>query len=251
MRSFLIILAAACLFSCGTPPPLDEADISAYRQLQAARAEQFRSAAYLIDLRVNDGGTKFSVSTELYFSGDSVGFYGRGYFGRGAFKGSIIDGLIMVYFDGRNEYFGMPEEELRAGSDCAEPGEVLLYMLSLFSGRHRAGDDIAVVSAAKRTARYSEGRFQGTVVLAGNKREYPMREFLINPACGDSITLAYSSFRAEFPFYQITEGRYDNVERDFHVRGFVREQRYNIDIARKKFALDIPADATRIEKMGD
>lgn len=251
MRFCLVILAAGCLLSCAAPPPLDEANISAYRQLQAARADQFRSAAYLIDLRVNDGGTKFSVSTELYFSSDSVGFFGRGYFGRGAFKGNIIDGLITVYFDSRNEYFAVPETELRAGADCAEPGEILLYMLSLFSGRHRAGNDIRLISAAKRMAYYSEGRFEGTVVLAGNKREYPMRESLIDPACGDSITLAYGTFRTEFPFYQIMESRYDNDERDFHARGFVREQRYNIALAPRKFALDIPAEATRVDKLGN
>jgi hypothetical protein len=251
MRLLVVILAAGCLLSCAAPPPLDEASISAYRQLQAARVDQFRSAAYLIDLRVNDGGTKFSVSTELYFSGDSVGFYGRGYFGQGAFKGNIIDSQITVYFDSRNEYFAVPENRLSSETDCAEPGEVLLYMLSLFSGRHRAGDDITMVSAAKRMTRYSEGRYEGSVVLAGNRREYPMREILVDSACGDTITLAYSSFRAKFPFYQITEGRYDNAEWDFHVRGFVREQRYNIEVAPKKFALDIPPDATRIEKLGN
>ncbi|MDD4051720.1 MAG: hypothetical protein PHR28_07480 [candidate division Zixibacteria bacterium] len=251
MRPLVVILAAGCLLSCGTPPPLDEATVSAYRQLQAARVDQFRSAAYLIDLRVDDAGTKFSVSTELYFSGDSVGFYGRGYFGRGAFKGNIIDGQITVFFDSRNEYFAMSEEQLRAGADCAEPGEVLLYMMSLFSGRHRAGDDLVLVSAAKRKAQYSEGRYEGTVTLAGNQREYPMREILVNSPCGDSITFAYSSFRAKFPFYQITEGRYDNAAWDFHVRGFVREQRYNTEITPKKFVLDIPADAVRVEKLGN
>jgi len=250
MRPLLVILAAGFDLSCSAPPPLSDADLSAFRQLQAARADQFRSAAYLIDLRVNDSGNKFSFSTELYFSGDSVGFYGRGYFGKGAFKGTIIDGLVTLYLDGRNEYFVTREEKLLTETACAEPGEVLLYMLSLFSGRHRAGDDLLLVSAAKRTARYLDGRFAGTVSLAGKQRQYPMREWLVSPACGDSITLAYGSFRSEFPFYQISEGRYDNERQDFHVRGFVREQRYNIGLPGKKFALEIPADAVRVDKLG-
>lgn len=250
MRFVSIILAAGLFLSCTPPPPLDEADLSAFRQLQAARSEQFHSAAYLIDLRVDDGGNKFSVSTELYFSGDSVGFYGRGYFGKGAFKGNIIDGLVTLYLDGRNEYLLARQDSLQAGTDCAEPGEVLLYMLSLFSGSHRAGSDLVLVSAAKRTARYAEGRFAGTVHLAGKQRQYPMREWLVSPACGDSITLAYGSFRSKFPFYQVSEGRYDNDRQGFHVRGFVREQKYNIDLPGKKFVLDIPADAARVDKLG-
>ena len=72
------------------------------------RARQFQSAAYLIDLRINDNGRKFSVSTELYFSGDSIGFYGRGYLGKGAFKGNVINDIVTVYFKSRNEYFTAP-----------------------------------------------------------------------------------------------------------------------------------------------
>ena len=122
MRWAGIVLVITAVIGCAPTAPLDEAAVSAYRQVQQARAEQLHSAAYLIDVRINDQGNKYSVTSELYVAGDSVGFYGRGYLGRGVFKGRITDDTATIYFEREQEYFSAGADWLRSGADCARPG---------------------------------------------------------------------------------------------------------------------------------
>jgi DNA-dependent RNA polymerase auxiliary subunit epsilon len=56
-------------------------------------------------------------------------------------------------------------------------------------------------------------------------------------------------FSREFPFYRTTALLYYNWQKDFRVRGFIREQQYNIDIPVKKFTVDIPASAKRLDSL--
>ncbi len=215
-----------------------------------SRIVAFKSAAYLLDLRINDNGNKFTVTTELYFSGDSVGFYGRGYFGKGTFKGNIINDLATIYFRSENEYYEEMIGDFNSGVDCADASEVLIYVLSrLGSGNRKSGggessDLIDRVAVAKNEFKTEAGRFDRYLKL--NKRGIPIRDKLIDPICGDSIVFKYYDQKREFPFYKMENFLYYNEPTKFRARGFVREQKYNIKIGPSKFVVEIPPSANRI-----
>jgi hypothetical protein len=252
MRFSIIVVLCLSIVSCA-PYRAGRVDgkkvIRDYSDISIQRSGLFQSAAYLIDLRINDDGKKFSVTTEAYFSGDSVGFYGRGYIGKGAFKGNIIHDLVTIYFSSENEYFSGALAELNSGAECSRPGEVLLYVLSLLSGRVETSTvkDFAVFYEKPRRFEYQDGRFDRTVLL--NKRRLPKEEKLIDLNCGDSIVVNYSSHSTQYPFYKTNDILYYNSNYNFRARGFVREQQYNIQIKKRKFEVDIPPSAQRIESI--
>jgi len=241
---FLVIL----VISCAPPPPISDATRSSYELISAMRQERFRSAAFLIDLRVNNSGERYSVTTELYFSGDSVGLYGRGYLGKGAFKGRIIEDVATIYFSSSNEYYSSPLSD--AGgieTGCATPGEALLSVLALLAGKGAIPDGGGIVYPSRQELRFMSGRFERTVRI--NDKGFPESEKFIDAACGDSIVINYYMHSREFPFYHVTDMLYYSTRYDFRARGFIREQKYNIDIPGRKFTIDMPPDAVRLESL--
>ena len=249
-RTIIAVLLFIGLLSgaCGPPPPpISMETVTRFYDLARARADQFESAAFLIDLRINDAGRKFSTTTELYFSGDSIGFYGRGYLGKGAFKGNIIGDMVTVYFKSQNEFFSAFMSEIRSHGDCPGPGEVLLLMLSRLSSKRVPGSPEGSSMVSRREFFTSFGRCDRTVRLQGKGGHDPRLTKLSNPICGDSIMIRYDSFSDEFPYYKPADILYYNSERDFRARGFMREQRYNIPIKEDRFIIEIPATAIRLK----
>jgi len=239
----LILLAA----SCAPPPPIDKHTLGQYDLIKKMRRSQFETAAYLIDLRVDDDGQKYSVVTELYFSADTVGFYGRGYLGKGAFKGNIIDGVATVYFSSSDEYFmGLLESDGNP-DECASPGEVLLTVMSLLVGENAVADSAKRIYPSQQVVSFHSDRFIKTVELEGDG--YPQSEKMIDAACRDSIVINYYDFDREYPFYKVENLLYYNGDYNFRARGFVREQKYNIDIKPEKFSVRIPVTARRLESL--
>ena len=202
-RVLIALLTPLIFLSCGTPPSLNESAISDCRAIFKVRADSFRSAAYLIDLRVNNAGKKYSVMTELVFSGDSIGLYGRGYLGRGAFKGYIIRDTIVLYFASENEYYSTTLTRLDLSGDCARGGEAMLFALSLLSGWTDPAMDRDSLRVVGNWASYKMGRFTGTLLLT--RQGYPRSEVLTDNSCHDSINISYGLFESDFPFYQTLE----------------------------------------------
>jgi hypothetical protein len=247
LRAVSIFVALTLVISCTPPPPIDKDTLDSYRLIYQMRDEQFRSAAYLIDLRVNDDGNSYSVNTELYFSGDSVGFYGRGYLGKGAFRGNIVNDIVTLYFNSQREYYTGPLADIGSDAECASPGEVLLVVLSLLTGRDIPKSQVDVLYPSRKEIRFRQGRFERTVEL--DHRGYPQSEKLIDSLCKDSIVIQYLSSSREFPFYKVRDALFYNELFNFRARGFIREQKYNIDIKPRKFMVEIPPDAVRLESI--
>ncbi len=253
MKRLVWIIATLLLISGCTPkgkrrvPP--EQKGYNYFQLLDQRAKTFRSAAYLIDLRINDDGRKFSITTEAYFSGDSAAFYGRGYVGKGAFKGSIINGVVTIHFKSENEYFTGPIGTLGNGAECSQPGEVLLYVLSLLSGQnmHDNNTDRSSLTKSGNKLNFLDGRFDHTVWL--KQKLHPKKEMLIDSHCGDSIVINYTGHSRQHPFYKTQDVLYHSTLYNFRAKGFVREQQYNINIKDSKFQVDIPSSATLLDQI--
>jgi len=233
------------LASCAPPPPIDQATLANYRLMTELRRDQFRTAAYLIDLRVDDNGEKYTVKTEVYFSGDSVGIYGRGYLGKGAFKGNIIDDSVTVYFPSQNEFFASRVEEFGRDSDCPDRGEALISALSMLSGHDAIAKSDDIVAQSRRDIRYRTGRFARTVRLNGDG--FPESGILIDSACGDSVDIKYSYQSRQFPFYQPMEMKYSSRIHNFRANGYIREQKYNVPLSEAKFTVTIPPSAARLE----
>ncbi|MEZ5359578.1 MAG: hypothetical protein R3F48_12235 [Candidatus Zixiibacteriota bacterium] len=220
-----------------------------YFALTQQRAKLFQSAAYLIDLRINDAGTKYSITTEVYVSGDSTAFYGRGYVGKGAFKGHVVNDVATIYFRSENEYYSGPLGNLGNGAECSSPGEVLLYVLSLLSSSNSIDKSNPPVGlkTKKNAIEYLDGRFDHTIRLEDGL--FPKKEILVDKTCRDSIVINYMDAGRSFPFYKVEDALYYSGLYDFRARGFVREQQYNIDIKQSKFELDIPSSATLLDRI--
>jgi hypothetical protein len=247
MRYPVVILFFFLLASSCTPPPsINELVVADYQSIARLRSEQFRSAAYMIELRINDDGRKFSITTSVYFSGDSVGFFGNAYLGKEAFKGNVINDAVTVYFKGENEFYYGPLADMGSGAECAGPGEVLLYVLSLLTGKGSEKVDEFLLRS-RREASYQDGRFERTVRL--NRDGYPKMDKLIDPICRDSIMINYDNFGRRFPFYKPQNILYYSEKYNFRARGFIREQKYNVNLKPKKFMLDIPSSATRLDEI--
>ena len=245
-RLFGVIILVVVVLSCAPPRPIDEGATAAYRQLYAARAEQLSSAAYLVDLRLTSGGRKYSVTTELYYSGDTIGIHGRGLFGKSAYRGRLIDDTAVVYFPAENQYFSAPLVTDERFDSCDRSGEVLLYVLSLLGG---ASGDTAVSSIrpSSEWGKYQSGRFDIQVRLTD--KGYPRQEIRVDHQCGDSIAITYRSEESRFPFYRPHEILYANKKTNFRAKGYIREQKYNIAIPVKKFVVTVPANAARIDSL--
>jgi len=243
----VIILLIILIASCTPPPRIGKTTKEGYQLISRMRDAQFQSAAFLIDLRVNDDGKRYSVTTELYFSGDSVGFYGRGYLGKGAFRGQIIDSVATIYFNQQNEYFTGPLADIQQNVGCASPGEVLLLVMSLLTGKGPVEQPARPIYPSTEEMSFNVGRFKKTIEI--DDRGYPRSEKLIDSLCRDSIEIQYYSPSREFPFYKVQNALYYNGRFNFRARGFVREQKYNIDINSGKFALEIPASAVRLDAL--
>ncbi len=232
--------------SCTPTPKINDEPIkSGYVGMLVERTAKWHSAAYLIDLRVNNAGEKNSVITELYFSGDSVGFYGRGYLGKGAFKGNIIDNNITVYFPDAREYFQNSIDKLNLDADCGRPSEVLFYVLSLLSGEKPGILNGESAYGNQKKLEYHDKRFLRTVFLKNGV--YPKKEKLIDPACGDSILVRYMDFDENFPYYRIRDILYHNDRHHFRSIGFIREQKFNVDLPEAKFRVNLPSEAVKID----
>ncbi len=245
------VLAVFLIASCGPlrrPQPITETTRTSYEMITGLRQKRLQTAAFLIDLRVNNAGEKYSVTTELYFAGDSIGLYGRGYLGKGTFKGQIINDVAMVYFSSSNEYYSSPLTDAQVLEvECATPGEALLSVLSLLAGKATFPDNAGVIYPSRQDIRFQSGRFDRTVRV--DDEGFPESEKFIDAPCGDSIVINYYMHSREFPFYQVTDMLYYNTRYDFRARGFIREQKYNIDLPERKFSVDVPPDAVRLESL--
>ncbi len=253
LLSFIIIIF---LQGCTpTPRPIDESpgerfDYSPinYMQLSERRARLMYSSAYLIDLRVNNQGQHYDVTTEVYFSGDSIGVFGRGYLGKGTFRGHVIDDRVKIYFPDANEYVEYLLSELTTAGECAGPGEVMMYMLTLLSGKSHSLSSDQQMGQHPDELVFKTGRFTNTVYLkSAVDDQYPRREMYLDHDCDDSIVIGYRDFSREHPFYKINDILYYNERLEFRARGFMREQKYNIDIDERKFVVQIPAGAIRLD----
>lgn len=227
------ILTAFLLASCTSPPVTEEK--SNTESVRTKRVREIRSVAYLIDLRFNDNGKKYSTITELYFQGDSVGFYGRGYFGKGSFKGKIINDTVTVYFPSQKQYFIDAMAYPDSSEDCFSPRRIIPYVLSLLSDWHETIPNY--------------NRFEHNIRWSFEKIIYPKREELTDPHCGDTIIIYYSSCGNHFPYFKPQNISYRNGSYNFEAKGFIRQQVYNQLIDSGKFTVIIPSSAVRIDSL--
>lgn len=241
------VLTVFFLSSCTAPPVTDEK--ASTESLCSKRAQEIRSVAYVIDLRFNDGGKKYSTVTELYFQGDSVGFYGRGYFGKGSFKGKIIDDTVTVYFPSQRQYFVGAVADSNYSEDCFAPRAVVPYFLSLLSGLHAIDRGSIDAGGRSITASYGHDRFARIVHWSGKSQICPKREELIDPCCGDTVVISYSSCGRHFPYYKPQDILYRNGRSNFEAKGFIRQQIYNQSIDLGRFTVTIPSSAIRIDSL--
>jgi hypothetical protein len=118
------LVVAVLLSGCGT----------AYRangggEDRPTPAGKIRAEAYLFDSRIKHDGRTTSVRLDLYRTDTLIGFAGRGYLGKGAFKGWITAESLLVYMPRSNEYVHEAIAELELFDSTSYLDELKLLRL--------------------------------------------------------------------------------------------------------------------------
>ena len=214
------VLAAVCLLGgCGRPRTGSE---------QAERVservpDEVVAEAYLFDARVTRAGKPTSVRLEVYRTDSVIALNGRGYLGKGAFRGSLEHDTLVVYFPTTDEYAIEPVAELFASLACS----VGLQEFPLAKLFVHTPDSIDL----------------GAVAVVADYRNTDRPEFALSrDGCGWSLRLQYDR-RGER--WWLREFHLES-EPDFELRGQRRTLREQARVPLSRFRVAIPEGAVRV-----
>jgi len=216
----IAVLAAVCLLGgCGRPRTgSEQAERVSEQAPDAVVAE-----AYLFDARVKRDGKPTSVRLEIYRTDSVIALNGRGYLGKGAFRGRLEHDTLVVYFPTTDEYAIEPVADLFASLACSV-GMQEFPLGKLFV---RTPDSIDM----------------GDVAVVADYRNADRPEFeLGRDGCGWSLRLQYDR-RGER--WWLRDFRLE-TEPDFELRGQRRTLREQARVPLSRFRVVIPEGAFRV-----
>ncbi len=179
--------------------------------------------AYLYDLKINRDGRKNSVRLDVYYNGDSLAVFARGYLGKGVLKGLLSGDSLRVYFPTENQYFSGSINRL-VKNNCPEISAFDNLIMELF---RRLPSEIVALPHS--------------YYLVIDKDKIKSKKYrLISEICGDELSLEYDLRQNRFLPKKIT---YSNPGRALVITAERRQYRLNITLPPEKFRIDIPAMA--------
>ena len=182
--------------------------------------------AYLFDLKIYQEGRKNSVRLDIYWNGDSLGFYARGYLGKGVMKGILTGDALLVYFPTENEFYSGRIESLLV-NNCFEEMPFERMIVDLFG---MTPDRIE----------YSFGKFYLNIL---EEKKGERKYELVAYDCLEKIELEYDWHENRFIPEQINYAKDDG---SFKFEAKRRKYRLDIGLPADKFEVSIPQTAARI-----
>jgi hypothetical protein len=182
--------------------------------------------AYLFDLKIYRQGKKNSVRLDIYRNAEKLGFFARGYLGKGVMKGVLTSDSILVYFPTEKEYYSGPINGLIPGN-CMDNFRFDMFILDLF---RQTPDKLE----------YALDNFYLTVLEEKSKKKKYRFESRI---CPEQFEMEYDFKNSRFIPKKI---RFDKIDGSFKLIGERRKFRTDIDLPDDKFTVEIPDNAFRI-----
>jgi len=185
--------------------------------------DKIHAEAYLFDARIKHDGRTNSVRLDLYRTDSLIGFAGRGYLGKGAFKGWITAESLLVYIPRTNEFVREAITELRVlDSSVSRLDE--LRLLRLFG-------------------RLPEPSNLGHLLVASNHDDPKRPEFEISDPGGQwRLDLIYDEHD---PGWCIRQFEFDDGG-NFQLEAKRRRFKAGVKIPIDAFKVELPPDARRI-----
>ncbi len=189
-------------------------------------SEKDTGDAYLFDLKIYRHGKKNSVRLDIYRTGGKLGFFARGYLGKGVMKGVLTADSILIYFPTEKEFYAGPIEGLLPGN-CMDGFQFDRFILDLF---YQTPDKLE----------YALGDFYMTVLADKSKKK---KYRLESKACPEQFEMEYDFKGNRFIPKKI---RFDKADGSFKLISERRKFRTDIDLPDDKFTVEIPDNAFRI-----
>lgn len=127
-------LLLLCLASCAG----NRQTISQQEQIIEMGEGDIRVDAYLFDCRLKRNGKLNSFRLDLFVTDSMAAFYGRGYLGKGVFRGVLRNDSLYVLFPTTHEYLMEAVPTLLHSGDCApdlDEEMLLTYLLPIADSR--------------------------------------------------------------------------------------------------------------------
>jgi len=116
-----LALLMAVIVGCGGPPQRQR-NISLSEKIPP---QKITAEAYLFDAKIKRRGKINSFRLEVFQADWGLAIGGRGYLGKGAFKGVITSDSLLVYFPMSNEYLYEPIDKLMQSFDCTKERPII------------------------------------------------------------------------------------------------------------------------------
>lgn len=189
----------------------------------SGRKARIGAEAYLFDARMKRDGKPTSVRLDLYQTDTLIAFNGRGYLGKGAFKGWLTSDSLKAYFPSTNEYVYEAVDDLFASLNCTT-STVGLPLFRCFHGTPGTGlpKDLLVQETDPDPGRHV---------------------FVIQSAvCPWTAELVYDRqvFGERLERFSFDDGS------AFTVKSKRRQYKAEAKVPNTRFRLNIPADAVRV-----
>ncbi len=215
----MIMITSVCLTGCGRPRTGTEQ----FDRVSDTTPGEIVAQAYLFDARVKKDGKPTSVRLEIYRTDSIMAFNGRGYLGKGAFRGTLVSDTLLAYFPTLNEYAHEAIQGLFESLSCSV-GIARFDLSALFE---RTPDSLDM----------------GDLRVVSDYDDDDRPEFVLSrEGCTWEFRLKYD--RRDDRWW--LDEFYLESGPDFELRGHRRTLRQRADVPRSRFDVAIPDDAVRI-----
>lgn len=230
---FLCIIAVGAHLGCGSGR---NTGLKPSEQIGAIVGDKIVCDAFLYDVKHVQDGKPTSIRLDCYRVDSVMGFAGRGYLGKGAFRGRVTRDSLVMYFPAANEFWAGRLDSLASASD--DSGACIATLQNaLVSILDPSG---ATLSRESWLSTSEGDTFSGSPISEHSTqqgREAPvLRQYHKGPCHMDVWYRTYQGIYCASSL-EIKDGR------GFRITGMLRERRFSVKVTLDKFEPRIPYDA--------
>jgi len=186
--------------------------------------KKIKVEASLFDARLYKDNKPTSFRLEVFQTDTLLGVAGRGYLGKGAFKGWMRQDSLMIYFPTAKEYLYEATADLLRSEGCMS--DIFgLDLLSCFRERPQ-----------------NDGYGDNLVIMPVEKEKKKAQYVIYQKDCPWQLVIFYDLRKKG---WRIKKFEFTNGD-DFTLKGQRREYKPNARVKLKRFRLEIPPGAVRI-----
>lgn len=204
------VVALVALIGCGSGR---SGALKPLEQIGAIVEDKIVCDAYLYDVKHVQDGKPTSIRLDCYRIDSVMGFAGRGYLGKGAFRGRVTVDSLCIYFPSTNEFVYDAVTGVLDGEHCLNAIHTALREIV----RVPPMDSLAVDSESGLLARTFGPPCESRLLYRLNETRLRLERFRISGAQQGSIT------------------------------GTLRESRSRVKVERRRIEIEIPESAVRLE----